>query len=136
MLILLLFFFFKQNLTWKRQLYQESFDVDAHLPPEHKQWLAQLECKISKFAFYAIYKEFKHYNILKTDNCKCNIKAYYNIPCCHMLPTTSEIPLTLIPRCWHLYPKKTALIGNDNNYNCILGIDILMVLYSREHCYQ
>ena len=115
---------------------KESFDVDPHLAPEHKQQLAQLERKVSKFAFYAIREEFKHRNILKTDNCRCNIKAHFNIPRCHMLPTTGEIPLTLIPRCWYLYPKKTALIGNDNNYNCILGIDILMVLYSREHCYQ
>ena len=124
----------KQNLAWKRQMDKESFDVDPHLPSEHKQRLAQLERKISKFAFYAIREEFKHRNILKTDNCRCNIKAHYDIPCCHMLPI-GEIPLTLIPRRWHLYPEKTALTGNDINYNCILGIGILMVLY-RGHYYR
>ena len=71
---------------------------------------------MSKFAFYAIHEEFKHCDILKTDNCGCNIKAHYDIPCCHML-SIDEIPLTLILRYWHLYPEKTALTGNDNNYS-------------------
>ena len=115
----------KQNLAWKRQIDKESFDVDPHLPSEHKQRLAQLKRKLSKFAFYAIHEEFKHRNILKTDNCRCNIKAHCDIPYYHILPT-GKIPSTLIPRCWYLYPEKLHLQVMTITTIGMLDIDILI----------
>ncbi|KAG2215582.1 hypothetical protein INT45_006814 [Circinella minor] len=106
-----------KNLAWKRQHDKESLDVDPHLPEDHKERLAQLERNISKFAFYSIRNELKHRNIIKTDICRCAIKAHYNIPCCHMLPSIGTIPLSLVPRRWHLYPERTAPEENITRNN-------------------
>ncbi|KAG2221359.1 hypothetical protein INT45_012405 [Circinella minor] len=106
-----------KNLAWKRQHDKESLDVDPHLPQDHKEHLAQLERNISKFAFYSIRNELKPRNIIKTDICRCSIKAHYNIPCCHMLPSISTIPLSLVPRRWHFYPERTAPEENITRNN-------------------
>ncbi|KAI9244837.1 hypothetical protein BDA99DRAFT_610046 [Phascolomyces articulosus] len=81
--------FFYSDLAWKRQLDKESFDFDPRLPPDQKERLARLKRNISKFAFYSICDELQHQNVLKTDTCRYAIKAHYNIPCCHMLPSSA-----------------------------------------------
>ncbi|KAG2216807.1 hypothetical protein INT45_013819 [Circinella minor] len=106
-----------KNVAWKQQHDKEYFTVNPYIPELQKERLINLERNISKFAFYAICDELKHRNILKTNICRCAIKAHYNIPCCYMLPATGAIPLNLIPRRWHLYTERTALEENTNTNN-------------------
>ncbi|KAG2214028.1 hypothetical protein INT45_001991 [Circinella minor] len=122
-----------KNLAWKRQHDKESLDVDPHFPEDHKERLAQLERNISKFAFYSIRNELKHRNIIKTDICRCAIKVHYNISCCHMLPSIGTIPLSLVPRRWHLYPERTVPEENiTRNNNDIIAVTEPYVLPSIE----
>ncbi|KAG2227155.1 hypothetical protein INT45_003885 [Circinella minor] len=122
-----------KNLAWKRQHDKESFDVDPHLPQDHKERLVQVERNISKFSFYSIRNELKHRNIIKTDICRCSIKVHYNIPCCHMLPSIGIISLSLVPRRWHLYPERTAPEENiTRNNNDMIAVTEPYVLPSIE----
>lgn len=110
---------YKKVSSWKNQFDKEKNSYDPHLPEEHRIRIEPLQRKVSDFALNEIVKQFQYTNVLKSDHCRCAIKALYNIPCCHQLPATGEIPLSLIPRRWHLSPEKTA-VETGKSYSNLL----------------
>lgn len=87
------------------------------MPQAKQARLAALRNKISLFAYNAIRDELSYLNPLNTLYCRCPIRIHFNLPCCHRIPPNGEIPLSLVPRRWHLFPEETATGLGELNYN-------------------
>lgn len=88
------------------------------MPQAKRARLAALRNKISLFAYNAIRDELDYLNPLNTLYCRCPIRIHFNLPCCHRIPPSGEIPLSLVPRRWHLFPEETATDLGELDSNC------------------
>ncbi|CDH58116.1 predicted protein [Lichtheimia corymbifera JMRC:FSU:9682] len=98
----------EKGKSWKHQYDKETLAYDARMPQAKQARLAALRNKISLFAYNAIRDELSYLNPLNTLYCRCPIRIHFNLPCCHRIPPNGEIPLSLVPRRWHLFPEETA----------------------------
>ncbi|KAI8099239.1 uncharacterized protein BX664DRAFT_16611 [Halteromyces radiatus] len=92
--------------------YNPSFmlDKDAHR-------MNHLRLKISKFAFNRLKNDVvpASYRVNKKDDCECEIKIQYKLPCAHMISgDSSPIPLTAIHPRWIL--KEDDIPNNEYIY--------------------
>lgn len=79
--------------------------MDSHILTVNQEQLASLRRKVSKFASNVDRLGLSKKDTVKTDHCHFALKAIYNMPCCHMLLETSEIPISLTARLWHFFPE-------------------------------
>ncbi|KAI8076318.1 uncharacterized protein BX664DRAFT_369721 [Halteromyces radiatus] len=97
--------------------YNPSFmlDKDAHR-------MNHLRLKISKFAFNRLKNDVvpASYRVNKKDDCECEIKIQYKLPCAHMISgDSSPIPLTAIHPRWIL--KEDDIPTNEYIYGTVVA---------------
>jgi hypothetical protein len=66
-----------------------------------------LEGKLSIFSFNIIKAELlKKKGSVDPDQCGCQSKLRYKLPCIHLLPEGNRpIPLSCVNKRWHLFPE-------------------------------
>lgn len=89
------------------QTAKEASKIDYLLLGHHKDQLLPVCGKISLFTVNKIKQELvaieEKPRVLQL-HCSCPVQTIYNLPCRHVLPRSGPIPMSMIPRRWHLFP--------------------------------
>ncbi|KAG0170924.1 hypothetical protein DFQ30_001767 [Apophysomyces sp. BC1015] len=94
---------YESNVT-EYQKEKEKLGRDPYLSKDDEEFLHPLLGKVSRYAIDTINQELPRVTEESklNQNCNCSIRKNFNLPCRHLLPYKSAIPLSLIANRWLL----------------------------------